>query len=166
MLSYLLLVAGVAVLTGTVFYYLHIKQAKNNAFENSVPREIAGLPLTQLITGQDAIESIQQLHGKEFPLVDGAVAIYGDRSVILWVSDAGSISAAADLAELMKIRIAEGRSPFEELGSFGLDNFFIYELEGMGQAHYYWQSGNLVLWLAADGGLAENALKETAEYYR
>ena len=166
LLSYLLLVAGVAVLTGTVLYYLHIKQAENNALENSVPQEIAGLPLTQPIAGQEAIENIQQLHGKEFPLVDGSVAIYGDRSVILWVSDAGSISAAADLTELMRIRIAEGHSPFQELGNFELDDFVIYELEGMGQVHYYWQSENLVLWLAVDGILAEDALHEVAIFYQ
>ena len=63
------------------------------------------------------------------------------------------------------LRIAEGRSPFEELGSFELDDFVIYELEGIGQTHYYWQSGRLVLWLAADGELAERALGEVVIFY-
>ena len=165
LLSYLLFIAGVAVLTGTIMYSLHIRQSGNNSLENNVPQMIADLSLTRLIVGQEAIESIHQLHGKDFPLVDGAVAVYGNQNVILWVSDAGSVSAAADLTELMKIRIAEGRSPFEELGSFELDDFVIYELEGIGQTHYYWQSGRLVLWLAADGELAERALGEVVIFY-
>jgi hypothetical protein len=166
LLSYLLIVAGVAVLTGTALYYLHIKQAEGNALENNLPQSVADLPLAQLIVGQEAIKSIHQLHGKDFPLVGGAVAVYGTQNVILWVSDAGSVSAAADLTELMKVRIGEGRSPFEELGSFDLGEFVIYELDGMGQTHFYWQSGRLVLWLAADGELAEEALHEVADFYQ
>ena len=166
LLSYLLFAVGVAVLTVTVLYYLHINQAGSNDLEGNIPQDVADLPLTQLIAGQEAIESIQQLHGKEIQLVDGVVAIYGDQRVILWVSDAGSVSAAVELTELMEVRITEGRSPFEELGDFDLDGMTIYALKGMGQNHYYWQSGNLVLWLAVDGILAEDALHEVTIFYR
>ena len=166
LLSYLLFAAGVVILTGTVLYYLHINQAENNDLENNVPQAVAVLPLEKLIVGQEAIASIHQMHGRDFPLAGGTVAIYGNQNVILWVSDAGSVSGAADLTELMKVRIAEGRSPFEELGNFELGGLTIYALEGMGQAHYYWQSDRLVLWLAADADIAKQALQETMAIYR
>ena len=166
LLSYLLFAVGVAVLTGTVLYYLHISQTESSASEDNIPQVVADLPMEQLIVGQEAIKNIHQLHGKDFPLEAGAVAVYAEQNVILWVSDTGSISAAADLTELMKVRIAEGRSPFVALGDFELDGLTIYALDGLGQAHYYWQAGKLVLWLAADVEIAERAMSEVTEYCR
>jgi len=166
LLSYPLFIIGVTLLTGVVLYYLHVRQAEDNALESSVPQEIADLPLVQLLVGQEAIKSIHQLHGKNFPLEAGAVAVYGNQNVLLWVSDAGSNSAAAYLTESMKVRIAEGRSPFVSLGDFELDGLTVYGLDGLGQAHYYWQSRHLVLWLSVDGELTEQALRESVAFYR
>jgi hypothetical protein len=165
-LSYLLIIIGITVLTGTILYYFNIDQSWKGALVNNIPPMLAGVQLSQVITGEEAIDSIQKLHGKEFPLEDGAVAIYGSRNVILWISDAGDNSDAKELTELMKIRISEGRSPFKEQGKFVQNGITIYELEGLGQQHFYWQSGRLVLWLAADDEFAETALMETIDIYR
>jgi hypothetical protein len=35
----------------------------------------------------------------------------------------------------------------------------------MGQRHFYFQSGSLVVWLAADDTLAEPALEQVAAFY-
>jgi len=166
LLSYFLFVIGVVILAGAVFYYLHVNQPEKGALASSVPQMIAGIPLSQVITGEEAIENIQQLHGKGIPLVEGAVAVYGNQNLILWVSDAGNRSGAEELIELMRIRINEGSSPFEERGDFKLEDLTIYALDGMGQNHYYWRSGQLVMWLAADRELAEEALQEVVAFYR
>jgi hypothetical protein len=42
----------------------------------------------------------------------------------------------------------------------------VYPLRGMGQEHMYFQSGRLVLWLAADTGVAEGARLAVVEAYR
>lgn len=166
LLSYFLFVIGVVILAGAVFYYLHVKRPENDALASSVPQMIAGIPLSQVVAGEEAIENIQQLHGKGILLVDGAVAVYGHQNLILWVSDAGNRSGGEELTELMRIRINEGRSPFEERGDFELDGLRIYALDGLGQKHYYWRSGQLVIWLAADRELAEEALQEVVAFYR
>ena len=166
LLSYIFFVTGVAVLGAVGLFAWHTSLAEKVVLGSSVPPEIAGFPLAQEISGQEAIDSIHELHGKDFVLVDGAVAAYGVQNVILWVSDAGSESAAADLTDLMKVRIAEGRSPFSDQGSFDVDGFLVYALDGLGQTHYYWQSGRLVLWLAADYDIALSALQETVRFYR
>jgi hypothetical protein len=41
----------------------------------------------------------------------------------------------------------------------------LYELTGMGQRHYYFQSNNLVVWLAADDPIAETALAGALNFY-
>jgi len=165
LLSYLFFVAGIAVLTSAFLFYLHAQPRTNDNLVERVPQSIAGLQLSQVITGQEAIDSIHQLHGKDFPLSGGAVATYGTQNAILWISGTGGERDAADLTELMKTRIAEGRSPFIDQGSFKVDGTLIYALEGLGQVHYYWQSGSLVLWLAVDQELAISALQQIVEFY-
>ena len=164
LLSYVLFVLGVVILAGTVWLTVHTGRSGREIPD--VPQDIAGVARTQFITGKEAVESIQQLHGVEISLRGGVVVSYGNQNIILWVSDAGDVRAAADLTELMRVRIAEGRSPFNELGDFELEGKTIYALDGMGQAHYYWQVGNLVVWLAADVDLAESAIREVAAFYR
>ncbi len=157
-------VLGVAILTGVALYFRHTVQAVTQQTKGLTPRTVSALPRVQLIIGQKAVESIQQLHGKDFFLEDGAVAVYGNQNVTLWISDAGSVEAATDLSDLMKVRIAEGRSPFIEVDAFEIDGFAISELEGLGQNHYYWQVDELVIWLAADASIAEGALQEVIDY--
>ncbi|RME90367.1 MAG: hypothetical protein D6770_02610 [Anaerolineae bacterium] len=155
---------GVAILAGVLWAWQHISQPPHSQ-AGEVPTAIAGVPLMQVITGEEAVRSINRLHGKEFPLVSGAVAVYGEQNVILWVSTAADEAAAGELTRLMTERIAEGRSPFQENGSRKVDGVTVYDLTGLGQRHFYWQSGNLVLWLAADEALAGRALEETIAFY-
>ncbi len=162
---------GGVIVVGALLTWAHVSQSvppmpATEVVAGAPPHTIAGVPLSQVITGPEAIRSIQQLHGKEFPLVSGAVATYGDGNIVLWVSGAGDEAAAAELTALMTERIAEGRSPFTEEGTRQVDGFTIYDLSGLGQRHFYWQSGDLVLWLAADEALAEDALKEVVSFYR
>jgi hypothetical protein len=41
----------------------------------------------------------------------------------------------------------------------------VYQVEGLGQAHYYFQSGDLIIWLAADKALADTSLAELLAFY-
>ena len=40
-----------------------------------------------------------------------------------------------------------------------------YALDGMGQKHFYFQSKNLIIWLAAEPSIADEALKQILEDY-
>ena len=72
---------------------------------------------------------------------------------------------AAEMVTGMRDKIAEGRSPFTPTGEFSNNGRTIYSLEGMGQKHYYFQSKNLVIWLAIEANLADTALQQLQEYY-
>jgi len=55
--------------------------------------------------------------------------------------------------------------PFTPAGERQIDGRTIYLLEGMGQQHFYFQSGNLVVWMAVDPPLADQALTEILAFY-
>lgn len=130
-----------------------------------LPNRIAGLSLTESKSGDQAISEFTDLHGKSFPVTSGAVGTYGNRDITLWVASTASDSVALELTNAMQDRIAEGTSPFTPVDEINHRNRKVYALEGMGQKHYYFQSKNLVIWLAAEPGLADEALLQILEVY-
>ena len=130
-----------------------------------LPAQVAGLPLSSKLTGTDATEEFSMLHNEHFPLTSGAVGIYGDNQVALWVGGAPLDFMAAGLVTAMRDKIAVGNSPFTPITQRRDGSRTIYVLEGMGQSHYYFQSKNLVIWLAAEPALADKALQQTLEAY-
>jgi hypothetical protein len=137
------------------------------AGEATVPDALVGLPLREKAVGADAVAEVGRLHGREFPLITGAVATYGvNGQFTLWVTGADSEASAAEIVAAMTDRIAEGGSPFRLMGRRQLGTNTAHELNGLGQRHFYFQAGSLVVWLAAEERLAEAALAEVAAFYR
>ena len=65
----------------------------------------------------------------------------------------------------MRDKIAEGNSPFTPIAERNINGRMVYELDGLGQKHYYYQSGDLIVWLAANEEEAEQALAESLAFY-
>ncbi|MEK7809854.1 MAG: hypothetical protein AAB571_12330 [Chloroflexota bacterium] len=131
----------------------------------SVPEAVAGVQVTQKISGADAVTEVTLVHGKEFPMTSGVIAIYGDSAATVWVSSSAQNTIAAQMVQAMTNKIAEGRSPFTSPQARQLNGRRVYELSGMGQQHFYFQSGKLVIWLTADKAIAEKALGEITAFY-
>ncbi len=155
---------GAILLLAVITYWLYAEILANPGAA-AVPDSLAGLRLTQKTVGPEAVAEITRLHNKAFPLTSGAMAMYGDGSVMLWVSGAPATSMAAEMVRAMTDKIAEGRSPFTPLGARQVNGRAVYELVGLGQRHYYFQAGALVVWLAASEEVAEKALGETLAHY-
>ncbi len=123
-----------------------------------VPRTLAGLKITALTRGDDAIAEVTTLHGSAFPLVDAAVARYGDR-VDVWVSSAPDVATARREVDEMRIRIADGGTPFATptlVRTAGR----VFTTSGMGERHFFFSSGRDVWWISAPGPFAEAALHD------
>ncbi len=131
----------------------------------NLPSQLAGLRLTDSKSGTEAIDEFTDLHGKEFPVNSGVIGIYGNREITLWVAGAPSESIALEMTNAMQAKIAEGNSPFQVTDEINDHNRKVYVLEGMGQKHYYFQSKNLVIWLAVDPAFADEALQQILEVY-
>lgn len=155
---------GAILLLAAIAYWVYAA-ALANPGAATVPDVLAGMPLTQKTVGLEAVAEITRLHNKEFPLTSGAMAMYGDGAVTLWVSGAPASPIADEMVRTMTDKIAEGRSPFTPMGVRQVNGRAVYELVGMGQRHFYFQSGTLVVWLAATEEVAEKALEAALAYY-
>ncbi len=130
-----------------------------------LPGQIAGLPLIDRRTGAQAAYDFFILHGEQFPLTSGAVGIYGDHQITVWAAGTPLAVMASRMIEAMREKIAQGNSPFTPVAELKDGGRTIYILEGMGQKHYYFQSENMVIWLAVDPSIADEAIRQILEAY-
>ena len=145
--------------------WLYFDNLVNHPAAVHLPDQIAGLQMTDYTTGAQAAAQFEDLHNKQFPLTSGAIGIYGDREITLWAAGAPLDFMASRMVEAMREKITEGNSPFTPIEQFDQGKRTIYVLEGMGQKHFYFQSKNLVIWLATDPVLAEAAIQQILEAY-
>jgi hypothetical protein len=130
-----------------------------------LPEQLGGLPLVSHSAGKAAALEIARLHRQEFFLSSAAVGVYGANQTILWIAGTPAGFLTGRMVTDMEDKIASVPTPFSPTGQIQHGQRTVYELTGMGQKHYYFQSKNLLVWLAADEELAEQALTQTLEYY-
>jgi len=152
-------------LTVGAFSWLYFGNASVNSATIYLPDQLATLPRTDYRTGTQALAEFENLHGKQFPLTSGAIGIYGNQQITIWAAATASDSIASQMVDAMQDRIAEGNSPFTPLTEANNNNRPVYVLEGMGQKHFYFQSKNLVVWVAVDPALADTVIQEVLEAY-
>ena len=130
----------------------------------SVPQELAGLPLAHSQQGAEARAEIERLHGKGIPITDGYVAHYGNQSpaAMLYVSQARDEKVAQRQVEQMTGRIRASNGPFTNLRESVRFGMTVYSTLGQGQVHYYFRRGAVVVWVAADPTIAQQALADAA----
>ena len=163
-LPYLLIVLGFAVTLAALVWQLARDWpviAAGGAWR--MPKSLAGKSLIAQKSGAVALAEIESLHGKGFELTDGTVVHYGDATV--WVAKAKDEAAAKSMVDTMThrvaaTRIADGRSPFTPTRTREFNGRTVWTLLGTGQLHFYWQSGDKVVWLAISPAQAERGLSE------
>jgi len=81
------MVAGALLLLGSVAYWRYAAAVADPG-EVRVPVMLAGQALAQQRQGVEAVAEVSRLHGKDFPLVSGAMAVYGNGAATVGVSGA------------------------------------------------------------------------------
>ena len=127
-----------------------------------LPPVLGELPLQDFSSGEEALAEINRLHGEELSIIDGYVGSYSDgaRSVTLWI--AGSDDPDGLLRQMLGA-IEGGDTPFSaprKVEGLGRE---VYRSEGMGQAHYIWVEGDLLIWMALEGFAADEGMKVLEE---
>ena len=155
-------------LVGSGLAYGALERAIASPGAAPLPRSVAGLGLAEELAGPEAVGNIARLHRQAFPLSAAAVGTDGDdtHSATLWVSESPLSALAWQMERAMEQAIATTPTPFVPEESQRLDGRLVHVLTGMGQRHYYFRSGDLIVWLAIDQPLAEAALTETLAFYR
>lgn len=162
-LPFILFVVGFVLLIGVAFIILH-GQVSSPAI-GDLPQSIAGFALADVSTGDDAVVEIQNLHLGDFQVDDAVVAAYGTQNVVLWAAQADSDAGAQALLTSMDNAILDTDTPFSMLGVYQFSGREVRSLDGLGQLHFYFQSGSKVVWLATDAVVAEQSLQEVLRFY-
>ena len=140
------------------FFLLGCNQSPSPVFQE----EIRGLKLVQLITGKDALHTINKLHGKKINVASGMVGFYqgeGEKATI-WVSESFSTDDAIQQTEVMiKMMRSSKRSPFSDYEEIGQDGVKIYSFKGMGQEHYIFRISKSIYWITANSGAIDELCK-------
>ena len=126
------------------------------------PETIDGWQRVQLITGAEALEKINQLHGKSITVEAGAIGSYqipGKRPAMVWISRSKTEDLAWEQAKVMADKmVANPRSPFHDPKTVQIKKTTIYQFMGMGQIHYIFQRKRLVYWISAPPAEGEKLL--------
>lgn len=139
---------------------------KENSKSSLLPNEMVGFPLRGEVTGSSAFTELSWMHGQDFQLKQAAVGTYGNEDqVIIYVAGTDTRSLAGQLISAMRDKIAAVDSPFEPIAEREINQRMVYELDGMGQRHFYFKSDQLIIWLAVDEGIAEDALRQVLRFY-
>jgi hypothetical protein len=123
---------------------------------------IEGLKLVKLITGDDAIKAVNQLHGKPINVARGFIAHYEgvhDKATI-WVSEASSQELAKRQIAVMIRRMKNNRrSPFSHYRALDIKGLTVIAFDGTGQVHYVFRDNRLVYWISADAKRMDKIMK-------
>lgn len=129
-----------------------------------VPEALAGAQLQNAVRGPAALEEVNRLHGTRIGAADAAVARYGG-GMTLWISASSSPLGASSLLWRMNRRLANGTRVFAAPRTRELQGRTVFTTEGLGQTHFYYQSGRYVLWLAAPQEAADRAIEDLLHLY-
>lgn len=127
--------------------------------DDPLPATLAGAPMTDEVTGSQAIQQISSLHGTDMPMVSAEIGQYANGRLTVWMSTESDPAGAADMVVRMRERISGGGSPFDPPRPFAAEPG-VWTTRGMGQMHFFFARGDVVWWLAADPHLARSALSD------
>ena len=123
-----------------------------------LPKCIGEWQQVQLITGTEALEKINHLHGKSIIVEAGAIGNYqaaGKGPAMVWISRSKTSAMTLEQAEIMADKMVNNpHSPFHDPETLSINKIKVYRFLGMGQVHYIFCRERLAYWISsppADG---------------
>lgn len=137
---------------------------------NLFPPQLAGMTRSEVISGQDGINSVEQLHGgKAIPVSDADVVTYkgnGQDEIIIWYSDANTANDAQAMFKDMDSKMPEQSTMFQNYQSVTVGGRqFKHVTSSDGMNHYYWVTGKRVMWVEIHSANPEAVLQQVAPLY-
>lgn len=150
---------------GTVFLSLVAFTPLKKA---ALPFDLAGLKLVRTLTDEEAKKEVSKMHGRTMRLEDALVAHYqaADDYAILWLAQTKDKAAADGLLAAMVTGISRGGSPFSPPKEIKVRGVRVYSTSGMGQRHFFYATGNKIIWLQAGPDRAVKALHQVVADFR
>jgi hypothetical protein len=123
------------------------------------PAVLAGMYVQDVTTGPAALSSMERLHGTGIGLKDGWIATY-QHGGVLWVGEAESAEAAAELADRMTEGIENGNPMFRHLGTETVGVVTAHKVTDGATLHYYYARGDKVFWISAPADSGQEFVEE------
>ncbi|MBN1932835.1 MAG: hypothetical protein JW786_14615 [Desulfobacterales bacterium] len=150
---------GLSLLLSLLLFACGPKAEEQQDLGSLFPESIGEWRQIQLITGTEALEKINSLHGKNITVEAGAIGSYQAagkrRPAMVWISRSKTSALAREQAEVMADKMVSNlRSPFHEPETLSINKIKVYKFLGMGQVHYIFCRKQLVYWISslpADG---------------
>ena len=123
--------------------------AGTSAPDLSTPEKIGEKERLRVITGEQAAQVVNKMHGQSVATDANVIAEYGkgEKKDLLYVSSYTAPEAAKKAYDLMIEKMATAKkSPFSHLMPMAKYQKKVYMTLGMGAVHYIYQSGSLLLW--------------------
>jgi hypothetical protein len=113
------------------------------------PEKIGEKERVRVITGKQAAQVVDKMHGRSVATHANVIAEYGrDPKDLLFISRYGDHTQAQKAFDLMIEKMAAAKkSPFFHLMPLDQYDNKVYITLGMGAMHYIYVSGNCLLWL-------------------
>lgn len=134
----------------------------------TIPHQLGeDLHVVSSVTGDEAVKQMNQLHGLNLGVIGGYIATYQlDRQssraqATLWVGESNSPSGAARLLERMTGLMLANPIVFSPPQQRLVDGVIVYETQGQGGQHYFFQVNNKVVWLEVRGIPGEELLRDS-----
>ena len=124
--------------------------AGTSAPDLPTPEKIGEKERLRVITGEQAAQVVNKMHGQSVATDANVIAEYGkgEKKDLLYVSSYTAPEAAKKAYDLMIEKMAAAKkSPFYHLMPMGEYQKKAYMTLGMGAVHYIYQSGSYLLWL-------------------
>ncbi len=130
-----------------------------------VPKELAGLPITRELQGEEAARLVTRMHGKAVVPKENIVAYYGRERIpnVVYLSRYPSEDGAKQALKRMAEKIGPGSYGFTHHGRFSVQSIPVHFVLGHGQIHFFFAKGKGLYWLAIDPTRAQEALADLLE---
>jgi hypothetical protein len=144
---------------GVLFLLLLIACSPNDI---PLPQHIGSMRLEKVQSGEEARREIDRLHGKQISFLRGYIGTYvaENGGGQLWLSEHSSAKEATEAIEKMADGMKQEKQQFWYFRKMIIEQRPVYLAVGMGQAHYFFQNGTKVIWLAVDPSLAKEAIRD------
>ncbi len=136
--------------------------------EKLFPGELAGMKRVDAVTGQNAIDSVSQMHGTDIKVVSAFVVMYqgsGKDQMTIWLSESKDEKDAAAMFKAMDDKMPKTQyfQNYKTVKIDGKEYKFVTGKDRM--EHYYWLKGKRNIWVGIAGANTAEVLKKVAPLY-
>ncbi len=133
-----------------------------------LPEEFIGLRLTKKVTGKEARNFVNKLHGKTVTETENEIGYYSGNAgrALIYTSHYQKPESAEKYFGKMTKKISLGKSAFVSSEFIDVNGKKIFRTFGMGRSHYIFTYNKGLFWITVDTNLGIKFVREYLSYLK